>query len=261
MKRQVRDSGSKTGLRLRFKLHLAVTVGEVGEHEEGQPVRRLFIEGTEHARRIRIAGAPLKQSVGFVAAFAAEIFVQEIDHRPEVTALLDIDLEQVAHVVKRRRRLAEVSLLLDRRRLGVALDDDEAAQQGAIFARHFLPGLFALVGAERHLAVLDLRRQQDAPAIFRHPDVVELGPALGIDGNRRAQINQRLLETFRPHVVPPADIAGMPFLQRALDAGIVVEPDIVRDQAVVIDIDDVHGFTLPLGPPTGCHCRACPGNP
>ncbi len=35
--------------------------------------------------------------------------------------LLDIDLEQVAHVVERGRGRAEMALLLDRRRLGVAL--------------------------------------------------------------------------------------------------------------------------------------------
>ena len=34
MKRQVRDSGSKPGLRQRGELHLAVAVGEEGEHEE-----------------------------------------------------------------------------------------------------------------------------------------------------------------------------------------------------------------------------------
>jgi hypothetical protein len=30
--------------------------------------------------------------------------VQQVDHRPQVAAFLDVDLEEVAHVVERRRR-------------------------------------------------------------------------------------------------------------------------------------------------------------
>ena len=66
-------------------------------------------------------------------------FCRMIDHGPEMPAFLDIDLEHVAHVVERRRGLAEMALLLDRGRLGVALDDDQPAQHGAVFARHLLP--------------------------------------------------------------------------------------------------------------------------
>ena len=145
----------EAGLRQRFELHLAVAVGEVGEHEERQPVRRLLVEGAEHARRVGIAGAALQQGFRLLAAVGAEIFLQQIDHRPEVAAFLDIDLEQVAHVVERGRGLAEIALLLDRGRLGVALDHDQAAQHGAVFARHFLPGVLALVRAERNLAAFD----------------------------------------------------------------------------------------------------------
>ena len=128
MKRQVRDSGSKPDCASECKLHLAVAVGEVGEHEERQPVGRRLVERAEHARRIVRAGAAAQQTVGLVAAVAAEIFLQQVHHRPEVTAFLDVDLEQVAHVVERGRGLAEMALLLDRGRLGVALDHDEAAQ-------------------------------------------------------------------------------------------------------------------------------------
>src|ERR1700749_1901850 len=108
-------------------------------------------------------------------------------------ALLDVDLKDVAHVVERRRGLAEMALLLDRGRLGIALDDDEAAQQSAIFARHLLPGGLAVLPGGRDLAALPLRRQQDAPAVLRHLDVIELGPALGIDRDGGAQIDERLL--------------------------------------------------------------------
>src|ERR1700723_3839128 len=98
-----------------------------------------------------------------------------------MAALLDIDLEQIAQVVERGRGLAENALLLDRGRLGVALDYDQAAQRGAMLARHFLPRRLAKILAERDHAVFFLRRQQDAPAVVRHLDIVELGPAAWID--------------------------------------------------------------------------------
>ena len=227
-------------LRQRLELHLAVAVGEISEHEERQPVRRLLIEGAEHARRVGIARAALQQRFRFLAAVGAEIFLQQIDHGPEVTALFDVDLEQIAHVVERGRGLAEVTLLLDRGRLGVALDDHQAAQHGAVFAGHFLPGVLAFVHAEGDLAALVLRGQQHAPAVFRHLHVVEFGPALGIDADRGAQIDQRFLEALRPHVVPPVEVAGVPLLQRALDARVLPERDVVGDQAVIVDCCDIH---------------------
>jgi hypothetical protein len=58
-----------------------------------------------------------------------------------------------------------MALLLDRGGLRVALDDDETAQHGAIFARHVLPGRLAIVAAERNLAAFLLRGEQDAPAV------------------------------------------------------------------------------------------------
>ncbi len=185
MKRQVRDSGSKPDCARRVQLHLAVAVGEIGEHEEGQPVRRRLVEGAEHARRVGIARAAAQQIIRFLATVAAKVLLQQVDHRPEMAAFLDIDLEQIAHVVERGRGLAEMALLLDRGRLGVALDHDQAAQHGAIFARDFLPGRLAIMLAEGNDAVLFLRRKQNAPAIVGHAHVVELGPAARIDRNRR----------------------------------------------------------------------------
>ena len=70
-----------------------------------------------------------------------------------MAALLDVDLEQVAQVVQRRRGEPEQALLLDRRRLGVALRDDDAAQVGAVLAGHLLPRRLAHVVAEVDLAV------------------------------------------------------------------------------------------------------------
>ncbi len=185
MKRQVRDKRIEAGLRQRVQLHLAVAVGEVGEHEERQPVRRRLVEGAEHARAIRVAGAAAQQIIGLLAAVAAEIFLQEIDHRPEMAAFLDIDLEQIAQVVERGRGLAEMALLFDRGRLGVALDHDQAAQRGAVFARDFLPGRLAKILAERNDAVLFLRRQQNAPAIFRHLRRSRTWPSRADRPNRR----------------------------------------------------------------------------
>ena len=131
--------------------------------------------------------------------------------------LLDIDLKQVAHVVERRSGETEESLLLDRARLGVALNDDQPLQHGAIFARHFLPGRFADMFAARDSAVLGFRRKQNAPAIFRHLHIVELRPALRINRHSSAQIDHRFLEILRDEIVPPVDVTGVPFLQRLLD--------------------------------------------
>ena len=252
MKRQVRDSGSKPDCASDFELHLAVAVGEEREHEERQPVRRRLVERAEHARRIRAAGAAAQQLVGLLAAVAAEILVQDVDHRPEVTALLDVDLEQVAHVVERGRGLAEMALLLDRGRLGVALDHHQAAQHGAVFARHLLPRRLAEMLAERDRPVLFHGREQDAPAVFRHLHVVELGPALGIDRDRGAQIHHRLLEALGAHVLPPVEIAGVPALQRFQHAAVLGEIHVVRNLLAVVDVDEVHGV-LPV---LSCRCTA-----
>src|SRR5258708_3718897 len=84
---------------------------------------------------------------------------------------------------------------------------ERAAQHGSVLARHLLPSWLAKMAAERNRAARLLRRQQDAPAVIGHLDVVELGPALGIDRDGGAQIDQRVLEALRPHVLPPVDIA------------------------------------------------------
>ena len=235
----------ETGLRKALELHLAIAVGEEGEHVEREPVRRRFIESPEHARLVGIAGAALEQLLGLLAAVAAEIFLQDINHGPQMPALLDVDLKHVAHVVEGRRRLAEMALLLDGGGLGIALDDDEAAQHGAIFARHLLPGGLAVMPTERDLPALLLWCQQNAPAVLRHLDVIKLGPALGIDRDRGAQIDERLLKAGRPHGHPPIDIAGMPALERAQHLPVLGEIDVVRDLGRVIDVDDIaHGGLL-----------------
>ena len=72
----------KTGFGQCAQLKLAVTIGEVGEHVERQPVRRLFIECGENTRLLGIAGIALQQCFRFFAAVAAKMLVQQIHHRP-----------------------------------------------------------------------------------------------------------------------------------------------------------------------------------
>ena len=127
---------------------------------------------------------------------AAEVGVQQVDHRPEVTALLDVDLEQVAQVVEARRGLAEAALLLDRRGLGVALDDDQALQVGAVLAGHLLPDRLALVLAERDAPVGVALGEEHAPAVVLHRHVVEVRPALAADVDGGAQVD--VLRWARP---------------------------------------------------------------
>src|SRR5207253_7974644 len=102
-----------------------------------------------------------------------------------------------------------------------------------------LPGGLALMGAEGDAAVLNSRRQQDAPAVFRHADIAEFGPALGLDADRGAQIDEALLETLGAARLPPIEIARVPAFQGAAQPGIGIEADIVRDQPVVIDVHRV----------------------
>ena len=185
-----------------------------------------------------LSAAALEQCLRLLAPVLAEVFHQEIDDRPQVTALFDIDLEQVAHVVEARRGRPEIALLLDRGRLGVALNDEKTAQRRAIFARHFLPGRLALVAAEGNRPALDLRREQDAPAIVRHAHVPELGPAARVDADGGAQIDLRLLKTLRTHVVPPVEIVGPPRLERALELLVGGEVDIVGNDVVQFDFDE-----------------------
>src|ERR1700688_3866067 len=150
-------------------------------------------------------------------------------------------------VIERGRGFAEMALLLDRSGLGVALDHDQAAQRGAIFARHFLPGRFAKMLAERDDAIFFLGREKDAPAIFRHPDIVELGPAARIDRIGGAQIDQRLLEAFGPHVAPPIHVAGMPAFEGFEHLPILAEIHVVGNLGGVIDVHDVHGGLSRVG--------------
>ena len=139
MKRQVRESGSKPlSARLASWYLPSRSVKKQNMKNESQSgVRSL------NAPRMRglsaIPRAALQERLRLLAAVAAEVGVEQVDHRPEVAALLHVDLEEVAEVVERRAGAAEMALLLDRRGLGVALGDDEATEGAAVLARHLLP--------------------------------------------------------------------------------------------------------------------------
>ena len=191
----------------RRELHLAVAVGEVGEHEERQPVRRAFIEGAEDARVVLLAALALEQRLGFLAPVLAEIFDQQIDHGPQVPALLDVDLEQVAHVVEARRGLAQEALLLDRGRLRVALHDDETASSA-----RYSPGTSCQTGSPlwrpngivRPSTFGASRMPHRYVGIFTWPNLAHRR----VHTNGGAQIDLRILKALRTHAVPPFEIFG-----------------------------------------------------
>src|SRR5262245_11232447 len=82
------------------ELILAVAVGEEAEHEVGEPVRRLLVEGAEDARLVAVSRAALEQRLRFLTPVAAKVGVAEVDHGPEVPSLLHVDLEQVTKVIE-----------------------------------------------------------------------------------------------------------------------------------------------------------------
>ena len=219
----------------RGKLELAVAVGEEREHEHRQPFRGGFVERAQNAGLVLVTGMTLQHHLRFLAAVAAEMGMKQIDHGPEVPAFLDVDLEQVAEVVQGRRGLAQQALLLDGRGFRVALGDDQPAQGRSVFAGHVLPDRFTLMIAESDLAVRHRLVQENAPAVFGHFDVVEMGPAIGTDIDRGSKIDVVTLCAFGTQFVPPAQIVGKPRFQRPLKPPVFAEIDVVRNAFVVID--------------------------
>ena len=219
----------------RAELELAVAIGEEGEHVEREPVRGRLVERSQDARIVAVTRAARQQCFRFLAAVAPEIAVEQVNHGPEVASLFDVHLENVAKVVERWARHAKHALLFDGGGLCVALRHDDAAQRGAIFARHFLPRGRALVRSEVHLALHVARLKEDTPAILGHAYVPELRPAIGLDADRRAQINLVRVALVRAHVVPPAQISGLPVLQGPLKDTVPAQIDVIWNLVGVIN--------------------------
>src|SRR5262249_60965705 len=159
-----------------LELKSAVAVREVGETEKAEPNRDRPGEGPEDPRLVIGPGMPGQEFFGFFAAIAAKIGVQQIDHRPEMTPLFDIDLEEVAQIVERRAGEAKPALLLDRGRLGVALRHNQPAQARPMLARTLLPYRLAHRTAKTDASVRHRIGEKDPPAIFWHGDVTIARP-------------------------------------------------------------------------------------
>ena len=217
------------------QLEFAVTVGEVSEHEKRQPVRGLLVEGLQDTGVVFVAAVTLQQSIGFFTAIFAEILVQQVNHGPQVTAFFHIDLEQVAKVVHAGGCEAQMTLLLDRCWLGVALGHDDAAQVGAVFARDILPSFFTNVVAKMNLALLITRIQKHAPSVVAHFDVAKLCPTLWINAHCGTQVHVHVLRAFGAHFVPPVNKVGLPLFKRTLQRTVFRQVNVIRNFFAVVD--------------------------
>ena len=164
--------------RERFQLKLAIAIREIRKHEEAEPIANRLVKRRKNARFICIARMPLKQFFRLFAPISPEIRMQEINHRPKMPPLFHIHLEYISQIVERRRSMPKQSLLLDRRRLRVALRDDESPKRRAMLARNLLPNFFAVVVPKSDAAICVRLSQKNSPAIFGHAHVAKRRPAL-----------------------------------------------------------------------------------
>ena len=70
------------------------------DNEEREPVWCLFVEGTEHAWTVLIAGASGEKRLSLLTSVAPEVALQEVDHSPEVATLFYVDLEEIAQIIE-----------------------------------------------------------------------------------------------------------------------------------------------------------------
>src|SRR5690606_11847677 len=142
----------------------------------------------------------------------------------------DVHLEQVPQVVHARTALAEPALLLDRRRLRIALRDDEAPQLVAELAGDLLPDRLAEEVAEPDAAIVDRIGKEDPPPVLRQLHVLEVRPAGWIHADRGADVDLVVvLEALRAHVLPPLDVLRLPVLEGALQPLVARQADVVRN--------------------------------
>src|SRR5207244_9654768 len=105
----------------------------------------------------------------------------------------------------------------------------------AVLAGHLLPRGLALVIAEGDRAVGLRLGEEDAPAVVGHLEIAELRPALRVHADGGAQVDVPGLVAFRSHVPPPLEEPRLPFFQRALQAAVAGEVDVVRNALQIID--------------------------
>src|SRR6188508_1894534 len=153
-------------LRQRQQLRLPVAIGEHREHEEIEPVVDWLVERIENAWLVTISALTRQEFLSFVATVPAKVGMEQIDHRPEVTAFLDVHLKEISEIVQAWAALAQPSLLFDARRLGVPLSHDQATKLIAELAGDFLPHWLAGKIAESDAPIVNRIGQKNAPPIF-----------------------------------------------------------------------------------------------
>src|SRR5688572_32334049 len=109
--------------------------------------------------------------------------MQQVDHRPEMAPFLDVDLKEVSQIVHARAPLAEPSLLLDARRFGVTLRDDQPPQLIAELTRHFVPDWLPEEVAETDAPIVNGIGEEYSPAVLGQLHVLEVRPAGRIDAH------------------------------------------------------------------------------
>ena len=87
-------------------------------------------------------------------------------------------------------------------------------------------------------------RKEDPPAVFRHSDKVEMGPAFFFHADCRSQIHFEFFSLIRPKIIPPVEVFGLPTFKSTLQAAVITEVDIVGNFFTVID---VHNFFPKVG--------------
>jgi hypothetical protein len=62
-----------------------------------------------------------------------------------------------------------------------------------------------------------------------------VGPAVFVDAHRGAQVDVVLLEALGAHLHPPVEVVGLPLLEGALQAAVLLgEVDVVGDAILVV---------------------------
>src|ERR1700757_3883460 len=104
-----------------------------------------------------------------------------------------------------------------------------------MLAGNLMPDWLSLVLAEPNRARWFGVGEKDAPAIFRHFDIAEGRPTLGVNGDRGSQINVGGLEAKRPEFPPPTKESRLPLLKRALQTPVAGEVNVIRNLFRVVN--------------------------